>query len=188
MVRRLRRRLPRRAVLVTVVFVAGACGGSDGVERPAAPKPPPLFNLTIKEYSYSPGAGTPTAIPAGRVNFRLRNDGDLGHQPALILVPDDFPPMAEQVRGDVRRGVRILANNAGIPAGVTAAVAVDLEPGRRYAFMCIATSPEGEQHSRRGMVWEFRTNADPNTTITTAPTTASTEPVSTSTTGTPAAS
>lgn len=170
-----------------VVVVATSCG-SEGVDRPAAPAPPPVFDITMKEYTYAPSVG-PDSIPAGRVNFELHNAGDLGHQPALIFVPDGFPPMAEQVRGDHRRPVRILANNVGVPAGVTSALAVDLEPGRRYAFLCLVQTPEGKQHSSLGMAWEFRTPgtadaAGQEPTTTTTPSTATTQlPATPDTTG-----
>lgn len=175
-------------MVLTLVVMATGCG-SEEAKRPAAPEPPPSFGLTMREYSYAPSVA-PDAIPAGRVNFTLRNDGDLGHQPALVFVPDDFPPMSEQVRGDERRPVRILANNAGIPVGVTTALAVDLQPGQRYAFLCLAKADEGKQHSQLGMAWEFRTPGEPAVTTTTAPAPAGLEvvpqPTTESTGGAPA--
>lgn len=112
----------------------------------------------MREYRYEPGAGSAN-IPAGRVNFRLRNAGDQGHQPTLLVLPDDVPPIEEQLKGTNRRNVPTLANSSGIPPGVTGALAVDLKAGQRYAFVCFVKTNDDKDHSRLGMAWEFRAGA-----------------------------
>lgn len=110
----------------------------------------------MREYRYEPGAGA-SNIPTGRVNFRLRNAGDQGHQPTLLVLPDDVPSIEEQIKGTERRNVPTLANSSGIPPGVTGALAVDLKAGQRYAFVCFVKTNDDKAHSGLGMAWEFRT-------------------------------
>jgi len=119
-----------------------------------------VIELRMREYRYepTPAAGT---IPAGRVNFQFRNVGDQGHQPALLVLPDDVPPILEQLKGENRRNASMLAGNSGVSPGVTGALAVDLKANQRYAFVCLVKTNDGKDHSRLGMAWEFRATAPP---------------------------
>lgn len=76
----------------------------------------------------------PTGIPAGRVVFAVTNGGTVAHELRLRPLPEDMPPIEEQLRGSDRR---ILTSFAGVPSlepGQSASFAVDLVPGRRYAL------------------------------------------------------
>jgi hypothetical protein len=146
-------------VLVTILALLLLSSCSDTkLDRPAAPAPPPQIEVAMKEFRYSQSA---RAIPAGRVVFRLDNEGKQPHQPDLLILPDDLPPILEQLRGSVRRTIPSLVNNPGQSPGIDSAITVDLEAGRRYAFVCHAKTPQGEDHSRLGMAWEFRAGAAP---------------------------
>lgn len=148
-------RFPLRVAAVVVATTAlGSCQASSA-SRPPAPAAPPVVDLVMREYRYEPGIGSAT-IPAGRVSFALRNVGDQGHQPTLLVLPDDVPPIQEQLKGSNRRNVPTLASNSGIPPKVTGALAVDLTAGQRYAFVCFVKTSDDQDHSRMGMAWEFR--------------------------------
>ena len=56
--------------------------------------------------------------------------GDDDHRLALIPLPDDFPPIHEQVRSREHGFVRELAAIPDTPPGAEAAFAVDLERRR----------------------------------------------------------
>ena len=110
------------------------------------------MKVTLTEYriTYSP------PVAAGRVVFRFTNKGKLVHQPDLLPLGEEVPPIDEQLRGDERVAV---APFAGIPPrnpGETGSFAVDLVPGQRYAFVCFARDPNGASHALKGMTAEFR--------------------------------
>lgn len=80
--------------------------------------------------------------------------GDDDHRLALIPLPDDFPPIHEQVRSREHRFVQELAAIPDTPPGAEAAFAVDLERGR-YGVACFSVDGS-ETHAEKGMVTEFR--------------------------------
>lgn len=148
----------RGRLLAAVVVLAGnattSCGGSSPPERPAAPPSPPVVVVTMDEYRFRPSA---TRLAAGRVVFRMVNAGREPHSPALVPLDEDVPPIDAQVRGAERRIVAPFAGvNTRLP-GAVGTFAVDLVAGRRYAFVCYASTAEEKAHSKLGMTWEFRT-------------------------------
>jgi hypothetical protein len=96
-------------------------------------------------------------IPSGRVIFRFENHGELSHQPDLVPLADDIPPIDEQLRGPTRAVVFSLAGVLGRDPGETGTFAVDLAPGQRYALICFARNEDGSSHALLGMSSEFRT-------------------------------
>lgn len=110
--------------------------------------------VTMSEYRFRPSQ---KQLAPGRVVFRMVNAGDEPHSPALVPLEEDVPPIEEQVRGAERRIVAPFAGvNTRFP-GATGTFAVDLVAGRRYAFVCYASTPDEKAHSKLGMTWEFRT-------------------------------
>lgn len=101
-------------------------------------------------------------IPSGRVVFRIHNAGDVPHQVTLFPLPEDVPPIDEQLRGEQRRFVEPFADIYERPPGDTGTFAVDLEPGTRYAMVCFLEAKDGELHWRKGMVSEFLTPPTPS--------------------------
>ena len=97
----------------------------------------------------------PPEAPPGRVVFRVTNAGALPHSLVLVELPEDFPPVDEQLRSDVRRPVANLARVPERPPGSRDTYAVDLIPGR-YAMACFVTDPDGVSHALKGMSSEFR--------------------------------
>lgn len=144
-------------VAAAAILMLASC--SSGPTRPAALPAPPLVELEMREYRYQSSRAA-ADMPAGRVNFRFRNVGDQGHQPTLLVLPDDVPPIEEQLKGTSRRNVPTLASNSGVSAGVTGALAVDLIAGQRYAFVCFVKNNDGKEHSQLGMAWEFRAGGE----------------------------
>ena len=107
----------------------------------------------MSEYRLRPHT---TRLAAGRVVFRMVNAGQEPHSPALVPLDEDVPPIDVQVRSPERRIVAPFAGvNTRLP-GATGTFAVDLVAGRRYAFVCYASTADEKAHSKLGMTWEFR--------------------------------
>lgn len=100
-------------------------------------------------------------VSPGRALFRARNSGRVEHQLRLVPLSEDVPPISEQLRSEARR---IVAPFAGMPPqrpNQSAALAVDLRPGQRYALICYVVDGDGESHARKGMSAEFRVPSVP---------------------------
>lgn len=126
-----------------------ACGGD---ARPA-PLPPSagLVRVGMEEYRFD----LRPRVPRGRVVFRARNTGTRRHELVLLPIPEDFPPIAEQLRGKRRRIVGTLAFIQPLRPRGAGVLAVDLRPGR-YAMVCLLQGRDGVRHAERGMATEFR--------------------------------
>jgi len=107
----------------------------------------------MREFRFDHGA-----LPRGRVVIRAVNRGHIDHRLSIVPLPDDLPPIQEQLHGTSRRALSTLAAVAETPAGGSGAVAVDLAPGR-YAFICFITA-NGQSHALNGMASEFRVRTD----------------------------
>lgn len=134
------------ALALVVAFGASCTSGAT-----ALPPAPPLVHLTMDEYRFDLEE---QRIPRGRVLFSVTNVGDTEHRVALIPLPEDFPPIQEQVKSREHRFVRELAAIPDTPPGQEAFFAVDLEAGR-YGLACFVVE-DGQTHAERGMVSEFR--------------------------------
>ncbi|MGH9151940.1 MAG: hypothetical protein ACRD03_06015 [Acidimicrobiales bacterium] len=122
-------------------------------EKAPLPEAAPVVAVTLEEYRF----GFDRSIPAGRVIFRFRNAGREVHRPALFALPDDLPPLDEQLRGSTRRPIAPFAGMSNRAPGATGTFAVDLVPGRRYGFVCFARGADDRSpHSLEGMSFEFR--------------------------------
>ncbi len=132
-------------------LLATSCvlGGSSS----SAPLPPapPTVTVTMRDYRFE----TPGQVPRGRVVFRVENEGTMNHALTLVSLPEDYPPIDEQLRSDVRRGAPTIARVPSWPPGHGSTFAVDLAPGR-YAMVCFVTDPDGVIHGRKGMSAEVR--------------------------------
>jgi hypothetical protein len=96
------------------------------------------------------------AAPTGRVVFRVRNTGTVEHSLAVLALPEDYPPLNEQLQGDVRRSAGVLAAIPDPrPPGSIDAFAVELAPGR-YGLVCNMRTADGVLHAVKGMNSEFR--------------------------------
>jgi hypothetical protein len=97
----------------------------------------------------------PPDVAPGRVVFRISNAGSRTHSMVLVELPEDLPPIREQLRSDVRQPVDNLARLPDRPAGSRDTFAVDLVPGR-YGMVCFVADPDGVSHALKGMSSEFR--------------------------------
>lgn len=88
--------------------------------------------------------------------FRIRNVGSIPHRLAVVPLPEDFPPIQEQLRGSERRFIDPIAGIYQRLPGSTGTFAVDLAPGRRYAMICFVVDPDDKSHAVKGMTSEFR--------------------------------
>ena len=141
----------RRSVcaLAAAALVSPACGG-DGDEPPLPPRAQTL-DVAMKEYRF----GYKPPRSPGRVVLRGRNTGTVKHEIIMLELPEDFPPIAEQVKGSQRRAVGTLAYMRALRPGARGVLAVDLKRAR-YALVCLRKAEDGRLHSRKGMATEFR--------------------------------
>lgn len=138
-----------------LLAVSALAAGAVSCASSTAPLPPsaPLVEISFREFRIDP---LPGEVAKGRIVLRVTNNGALSHRLLVIPLPEDFPPVLEQVRGQARRHVDPLAAMPSIGKGRSRSLAVDLAPGR-YALVCPLTdSRTHEAHARRGMAAEIR--------------------------------
>ena len=141
------RRLPW--ALCALSLLAASCGEENN-DAPLPPAPP-VVDVTMRDYSYEYSP----RIPRGRVVFRAHNAGRRLHEIVLVPLPEDYPPIDEQLRSKTRRPAGILARMHPLTPGATDAFAVDLVPGR-YAMVDFITGRDGVIHGLKGSNSEFR--------------------------------
>jgi plastocyanin len=112
------RRMPTPGLVLSLaaaalVAIAG-CGGAPASAAPGTPVPSGVVTIDAKEYTFTPSAIT---VPAGSVNFSVRNAGNEAHQ------------------FDIYQGETRLDGIPSFPAGATRNVSVTLAAGD-YAFLC----------------------------------------------------
>lgn len=137
----------RSFVAALVAAALGACAPASGTLPPS----PPLVEVTLSEYDFAYDA----PVPSGRVVFEVTNAGGTDHELALVPLPDDLPPLDEQLRSDKRQALGTLANSSVLEPGASRRFAVDLAPGR-YGMLCFVTDADGTPHALKGMTSEFR--------------------------------
>ena len=91
----------------------------------------------------------------GRLVFRAENRGTIDHSLTLVVLPEDYPPLDEQLRGETRRGATTIASLRRRGPGLKGIFAVDLPPGR-YGLVCFVPDADGTLHALKGMNAEFR--------------------------------
>lgn len=131
--------------------LAAAGCSSHPSARPPLPPAPPVVDVVMREYSFSHLPG----VKAGRVVFRFTNAGTQPHSAVLVALPEDVPPIDEQLRSDERRAVATYARIPDRPPGSHDTFAVDLAPGR-YALICFTDGADGVTHALKGMSSEIR--------------------------------
>ncbi|MGH2773519.1 MAG: hypothetical protein ACRDIU_10355 [Actinomycetota bacterium] len=143
----------RRTSFTAAVLAAGlvlsssACAGA-----PRGPLPgPAVVDVRLSEYRID---FNPKLVKRGRVLFKARNTGKLKHQLVLVVLPQDTPPIVQQLNSPERRGVTQVASFPPKASGASGAFAVDIE-ANRYALICFVVDPDGKQHGAKGMATEF---------------------------------
>lgn len=143
------RRCGGLAVAAILLLVGCSPLGSSGAPLPGSA---PIVTVTMDEYRVD----VPRSLPAGRVVFRIVNAGDEAHEPEFVPLPEDMPPINEQLQGDQRAAIAPFAGIPPVEPGETGTFAVDLVPNVRYAFICFARTADGQLHARLGESAEFR--------------------------------
>lgn len=143
-----RRRASALVALAGVVLTGSSCRDTSASVQDS----PHQMRLVMSEYriDQSGDAGR------GRVVFEVLNEGRENHGITLYALPEDFPPINEQLQGETRRILNTtIASIYDFPPGRVDVFAADLTPGR-YALVCFVRSPDGIAHSKKGMATEFR--------------------------------
>jgi len=143
-----RRRRP--AVLLRISAVVGLLAAGCHPAPALLPPPPATVEVSMSEYRFDH-----RPVPAGRVVFRLGNVGRIPHRFALVPLPEDFPPIEQQLHGEEREVVEPLASVPDVPPGGRGIVAADVKQGR-WAMICFIVDPDGTSHALKGMATEFR--------------------------------
>lgn len=145
------------SMLAVLMFTAAGCSPLRGLaDEPTGQEgwPPAVPEIDIVMQDGAIDIHGP--VPAGRVVFRVHNAGSMRHRVTLIPLPDDLPPLDEQLRGEERRSVTPLAGTNTHPPGEGTAFAIDLESGQRYGVVCFEEHDDGTVHAREGENAEFR--------------------------------
>lgn len=137
---------------VVAVLLATATVACQAVDPVAGlPSPPSVVEVTLDEYRIDHTA----PVPAGRVVFDVRNDGEEEHELLVVSLPEDFPPIDVQLASDTRQTLFPRYVLPTLIPGEHGTFAVDLGPGR-YGMVCFLTAADDEDHARKGMHTEFR--------------------------------
>ncbi len=148
--------LSRSLIFVTLLLLVSSCARSDAAPVNLPPRPK-LADVVATEYRFRLST---RQMPQGRTVFRVRNDGDLAHDLSLVRLPEDVPPIAEQLRSGDRRAVPTIARLAPRPPDDHDIFAVDLTIGR-YAILCFIKDADDATHASKGMALEFRVGEPP---------------------------
>lgn len=131
--------------------LTGGCTQPSTSDRPVPPAPPEV-TIALDDYQFR----HPRPFPAGRVVFRVVNEGTREHELTLVPLGEDVPPVAEQIRSGNPRVVTPLARVPPRQPNQTGLFAADLAAGQRYALVCYVRNPDGQAHAALGMSSEFR--------------------------------
>jgi hypothetical protein len=154
------RALRRCGVAATVGLAAavalGSCAsGRAGSALPRTPQSKLLVTMDEYRLEYK------TPVPSGRVVFRVVNAGRRPHRLTLLPLPEDVPPIDQQLRGHKRRVIAPLGNLPELAPGSTNTFAVDLAPDQRYALIDFSPGPGGRSNALLGMTSEFHAEGAP---------------------------
>lgn len=137
--------------LAALMIISSGCSRTSRPDR-ALPPPPAEVTIILDEYQFR----HPRPVPAGRVVFRVVNQGALEHELTLVPLGDDVPPVDEQIRSRNPRLVTPLARVPPRQPNQTGSFAADLAAGQRYGLVCYVRNPDGQNHASLGMSSEFR--------------------------------
>jgi len=137
------------ALALSAALLAGCTAAQRAPEDAPLPPKPTTVDVTMREYRFD--RDPKQRIPEGRVVFRVRNGGRVGHQLILVDIPEDLPrSLDEQLHSPKRRSTLPLAILPTRRQGQTGAFAVDL-PAGRYGIVCFLRGADGKSHALRGM-------------------------------------
>lgn len=138
----------RRRVLLTAGGLLLAAGCAPGTPAQALPPPPAIIDVSLDEYHIDHPL---RHVPAGRMIFRVANEGTTAHELLVVRLPDDLPgTFDEQLHSEIRRPAATLGFLPALTPGDTGVFALDLAPGR-YGLVCFQEDEGGEAHALKGM-------------------------------------
>lgn len=141
-------------VIAAAAFVLTAgCGAGASLKPGVVSSPIVSVTMTGSGFLYR------RPVPAGRVVFVVRNVDQVKHELQLVPLPEDMPPVQEQLHGSQRRELAPVAGVPGRAPGQRGVFAVDLIPGARYGLVDTLLDADGQPFALKGMASEFRTTA-----------------------------
>lgn len=140
----------RRLALLVLAAGLATAGCTAGA---AAPLPPARPHVVVTVFDDHIQLGS---VPDGQVVFDIRNDGTKRHRLSLVLLPDNLPPLDQQLRGAQREVVTTQAAVADIEPGGAGTFATNLAAGR-YGLVDFGADADGASHALQGVNTEFRT-------------------------------
>lgn len=149
-----RRWLPGRLAVAVMAVGAALTTGGCSPEQTQEPLPPEVPTVEVRLAEHDLLYESP--VPAGRVVFRIHNAGDRVHRLALLPLPEDFPPLEEELANDSPRSVDPFARIPNLAPGETGTFAVDLAAGKRYAMVDFSKTSDGRTQAKLGVAAEFR--------------------------------
>ena len=135
------------SLAVLVAVLAAGCSS-----RAASPLPPARPRVTVTMHDDRIEHGP---VAQGQAVFEVRNLGTKRHRLSLVPLPDELPPIDQQLRGSERATVTTHAAVADLVPGGTGTFATQLVTGR-YAMVCFNVDEDGSSHALQGMATEFR--------------------------------
>ncbi len=113
------------AVLAALTVGLGAAGATPG--RSQAPSP---VTVVLTEWKLVPSA---TSVRAGKVTFRVRNDGAIVHE--LVVLRTDRRPGALPVKGGKAVETGFKGELSNVAPGKVRSLTLSLKPGK-YVLIC----------------------------------------------------
>ncbi len=113
------------AVLAALTVGLGAAGAA-----PARSQAPSSVGVVLTEWKLVPSA---TSVRAGKVTFRVRNDGAIEHE--LVVLRTDLHHHVLPVKRAVAVETGKLGRTAKIAAGQERVLTLSLKPGK-YVLLC----------------------------------------------------
>ncbi len=139
------RRYPPLALVTTAAMLSA---GGSRVRR--VPPGVPVVTIAAREFAYD----APDSISAGPTTIRLVSRGQQEHFVQFVKLSEGHTP-ADFVRASIAHEATPWAMSVGgvgtISPGGTAAVTIDLKPGR-YVMLCDIADTDGTPHFAKGMV------------------------------------
>lgn len=131
--------------LATTVTMLSA----DGLSGRRIPARVPVVTITAREFAFD----APDSIPAGPTTIRLVSRGRQEHVLQFVRLSGAHTS-ADYLRASGAHEATPWAMSVGgvgtVPAGGTAAVTIDLKPGR-YVLLCDISDTDGTPHFAKGM-------------------------------------
>lgn len=150
---------PPRLVTVVVLVATGlltvACTPQIGPGRANVPGASQVVEVTMRDHRYT--FDEEKTLRPGRVELRVRNQGESDHDLALAKLPDDVNNVSEWLEDGAGgfQPVYVMADRAPSEVGVFAAEL----PAGHYGMLCLVADRDGTLHYELGMVADFRVGA-----------------------------